>query len=62
VANEEFSNKSEAVNYLIKRSRDQDAYHAYMQMKIDRGLKSGFSKKSKEELFLEIKRKFNFQL
>jgi antitoxin ParD1/3/4 len=62
VANEEFSSKSEAVNYLIKRSRDQDAYHDYVQMKIDRGLKSGFSNKSKEELLNELKKRFNVQL
>ena len=62
VANEEFSSKSEAVNYLIKRSRNQDAYHDYVQMKIDRGLKSGFSNKSKEELLNELKKRFNVQL
>ncbi len=62
VANEEFSSKSEAVNYLIKGSRDQDAYHDYVQMKIDRGLKSGFSNKSKEELLNELKKRYNVQL
>jgi antitoxin ParD1/3/4 len=59
VANEEFSSKSEAVNYLIKRARDQDAYHDYVQMKLDRAEKSGFSSKTKEELLIEIKRKLN---
>lgn len=62
VANEEFSSKSEAVNYLIKRARDRDAYHEYVQMKIDRGLKSGFSNKSKEELLKELKKRYNVQL
>ena len=62
VAKEEFSSKSEAVNYLIKRARDQDAYHDYVQMKIDRAEKSGFSSKTKEELLIEIKRKLNVRL
>ena len=59
VANQEFTSKSEAVNYLIKQARERDAYHDYVQMKIDKGLKSGFSTKTKEELFEEIKKRFN---
>jgi antitoxin ParD1/3/4 len=59
VANQEFTSKSEAVNYLIKQARECDAYHDYVQMKIDKGLKSGFSTKTKEELFEEIKKRFN---
>jgi antitoxin ParD1/3/4 len=59
VANQEFTSKSEAVNYLIKQAREHEAYHEYVQMKIDRGLKSGFSTKTKEELFEEIKKRFN---
>ncbi len=56
VANEEFTSKSEAVNYLIKQARERDAYHDFVQMKIDRGLKSGFAKKqTKEELLAELK-------
>jgi antitoxin ParD1/3/4 len=62
VANEEFTSKSEAVNHLIKQARERDAYHEYVQMKIDRGLKSGFSTKTKEELFEEIKKRFNVSL
>ncbi len=58
VANEEFTSKSEAVNYLIKKARERDAYHEYVQMKIDSGLKSGFSTKTKEELLAEIKKKY----
>ena len=59
VANVEFTSKSEAINYLIKKAREHDAYHEYVQMKIDRGLKSGFSTRTKEELFEEIKKRFN---
>jgi antitoxin ParD1/3/4 len=59
VANEEFTSKSEAVNYLIKQARARDDYHDYVQIKIDRGLKSGFSEKTKEELLAEIKGRLN---
>ncbi len=59
VAEEEFSSKSEAVNHLIKQARKRDEYHDYVQMKIDRGLKSGFSTKTKEELLAEIKSRLN---
>lgn len=59
VAEEEFTSKSEAVNYLIKQAREREEYHNYVQMKIDRGLKSGFSTKTKEELLAEIQSKLN---
>ena len=55
VAAQEFNSKSEVVNYLIKKARDQQEYNDYVQMKIDRGLKSGYSTKTKEELLVEIK-------
>ena len=59
VAKNEFTSKSEAVNYLIKQARDREEYHDFVQMKIDRGLKSGFSTKTKEELLKEIKSRLN---
>ncbi|MEA1784697.1 CopG family transcriptional regulator [Arenibacter sp. GZD96] len=59
VEKEEFNSKSEAVNYLIKQARERDDYRDYVQMKIDRGLKSGFSTKTKEELLAEIKSRLN---
>lgn len=59
VAKEEFTSKSEAVNYLIKQARERDDYHNFVQIKIDRGLKSGLSSKSKEELLAEIKSRLN---
>ena len=62
VAKEEFTSKGEAVNYLIKQARERDAYHEYVQMNIDRGLKSGFSTKTKEELLEEIKKRLNVQV
>lgn len=58
VAEEEFTSKSEAVNYLIKQAREREAYHEYVQMKIDRGIESGFAEKqSKEEMLVEFKKR-----
>lgn len=58
VVNGKFTSKSEAVNYLIKQARERDAYRDFVQMKIDRGLKSGFAKKqTKEEMLAEFKKK-----
>lgn len=59
IIKEEFTSKSEAVNYLIKQAREREEYHNYVQMKIDRGIKSGFSSKTKEELLVEIKERLN---
>lgn len=59
VANEEFTSKSEAVNYLIKQARERDEYVEFVRMKLDRAEKSGFSTKTKEELLAEIKKKLN---
>ena len=58
ISEDEFNSKSEAINYLIKRARDLDDYHDYVRMKIEKGEKSGFSNKTKEELLVEIKSKF----
>lgn len=58
VANEEFTSKSEAVNYLIKQARTREEYDDYVQMKIDRGLKSGMApKQTKEEMLAEFKKR-----
>lgn len=62
VANEEFTSKSEAVNYLIKQARAQDAYVEFVRMKIEKADKSGFSTKTQEELLVEIKKKLNVSL
>jgi antitoxin ParD1/3/4 len=62
VEEEEFTSKSEAVNYLIKQAREQDAYVEFVRMKLEKGEKSGFSTKTKEELLAEIKKKMNVQL
>jgi antitoxin ParD1/3/4 len=57
VANEEFTSKSEAVNYLIKQAREQDAYVEFVRMKLEKAEKSGFRIKTKEELLADIKKK-----
>ena len=59
VAKEEFTSKSEAVNYLIKQAREQDAYVGFVRMKLEKAEKSGFSTKTREELLAEIKKKLN---
>jgi antitoxin ParD1/3/4 len=60
VENQEFNSKSEAVNYLVKKARSQNEYHEFVQMKIDRGLKSGLAKKqTKEEMLAEFKKRLN---
>ena len=55
VAEQEFASKSEAVNYLIKQARNQEKYYDFVRMKIEKGEKSGFSNKTKNELLAEIK-------
>lgn len=58
VRKEEFSSKSEAINFLIKKARSHQEYHEYVQMKIDRGLKSGLAEKqTKEEMLAEFKKR-----
>lgn len=62
VAKEEFTSKSEAVNYLIKQARERDAYVDFVRMKLIKAENSGFSTKTKEELLIEIKKKLNVQI
>ena len=58
VAEDEFNSKSEAINYLIKQAREREEYHDFVQMKIDRGLKSGFAEKqTRKEMLSEFKKR-----
>ena len=59
ISKDEFTSKSEAVNYLIKQARERDEYVEFVRMKLDKAEKSGFSTKTKEELLAEIKKKLN---
>lgn len=58
VEDQEFTSKSEAVNYLIKQAREREDYDNFVQMKIDRGLKSGLAEKqTREEMLAEFKQR-----
>ncbi len=60
VANQEFTSKSEAVNFLNKQARRQEEYFEYVRNKINLGEKSGLTKKqSKEEMLVEFKKRLN---
>lgn len=60
VANEEFTSKSEAVNYLIQQARKQEDYYEFVRMKIELGEKSGLAKRqTKEEMLAEFKKRLN---
>jgi antitoxin ParD1/3/4 len=57
VDKEEFSSKSEAINYLIKLARSQEEYYDFVRAKIDKGEKSGFTKRqTREEMLAEFKK------
>ena len=56
VAEEEFTSKSEAVNYLIKNARSQDEYDKVVFAKMEKAEMSGFAKKqTREEMLAEFK-------
>ncbi len=59
VNTEEFSSKSEAVNYLIKQARSQDEYFEFVRNKIDNADASGYSSTNKIELLTKIKNGLN---
>lgn len=59
VAEQEFNSKSEAVNYLIKKARDENEYNNYVQMKLSKAEESGFAKKQTgEEMLTEFKKRY----
>jgi antitoxin ParD1/3/4 len=45
IRKEEFTSKSEVVNYLIKQALEREEYIEFVRMKLDRAEKSGFAKK-----------------
>ena len=60
VANEEFTSKSEVVNFLIQQARKQEEYYDFVRNKIELGERSGLAKKqTKEEMLAEFKKKLN---
>jgi antitoxin ParD1/3/4 len=56
---DEFSSKSEAINYLIKQARTQDAYYEFVRNKVNNAEKSGYSKTNKKDLLTKIKKDLN---
>lgn len=59
VKSEEFSSKSEAVNYLIKHARSQEEYFEFLRNKISNSEKSGYTNTTKKELLAKIKKGLN---
>ena len=60
VAKEEFTSKSEAVNFLIQQARKQEEYHEFVRMKIELGENSGVAKKqTKDDMLAEFKKRLN---
>lgn len=60
VAKEEFTSKSEVVNFLIQQARKQEEYHEFVRMKIELGEKSGIAKKqTKDDMLAEFKKRLN---
>ncbi|MBA6152005.1 CopG family transcriptional regulator [Gelidibacter gilvus] len=58
---QEFLSKSEGVNYLINQAREKQEYDDFVQIKINKGLKSGYTKKqTREEMLAEIKSNLKF--
>lgn len=58
VLKEEFSSKSEAVNFFIKKAREREEYEEYFQIKINKGSKSGLAEKqTREEILAEFKKR-----
>lgn len=57
VANEEFTSKSEAINYLIQKARKQEEYYEMVRKEIALGEKSGMAvRQTREEMLAEFKK------
>jgi antitoxin ParD1/3/4 len=57
ILKEEFSSKSEAVNFFIKQARNQEEYYDFVRNKIEKAEKSGYAKKqTRNEMLAEFKK------
>ena len=56
VANQEYSSKSELVNDLIRQARKQQAQIDWINEKLERAEKNGFTNLSKSEILREAKK------
>jgi len=59
VSNQEYSSKSELVNDLIRQARNQQAQIDWINRKLEKAEKSGFTKMSKAEILKESKSRLN---
>ncbi len=59
VDSEEYSSKSELVNDLIRQARKQQTQIDWLQAKLDRAEKSGFTNDSKDEILKQSKSLLN---
>ncbi len=59
VKNEEYSSKSELVNDLIRQARKQQIQINWINRKLERAEKRGFTKLNKDEILKESKSKLN---
>jgi antitoxin ParD1/3/4 len=59
IENKEYSSKSELVNDLIRKARNQQQQIDFIRLKIDRAEKSGFTDDSKFEILEQSKNLLN---
>ena len=59
VASKEYTSKSELVNDLIRQARKQQAQIDWIQLKLEKAEKSGFTKDGKDEILSQSKALFN---
>lgn len=57
--NNEYSSKSELINDLIRQARKQQVQIDWIQAKLDRAEKSGFTNDTKEEILAQSKALIN---
>ncbi len=59
VDSQEYSSKSEVVNDLIRQARNQQVHIDWLQAKLERAEKSGFTTSDKEDIRREAKALLN---
>lgn len=62
VESEEYSSKSELVNDLIRQARGKQKQIDWLQAKLDKARKSGYSTMTKSEILAESKETYNGEL
>ncbi|MFV0542905.1 MAG: type II toxin-antitoxin system ParD family antitoxin [Marinicella pacifica] len=55
VASKEYTSKSELVNDLIRQARKQQAQIDWIQLKLEKAEKSGFTEDNKEQILKQAK-------